>query len=161
MEYDSVKKRVDDMRDAVSSGYMPPWHADGPHGVFRNDRRLSTDDKNTILRWIDGGAKPGDLKNMPPRPEYPTSWRIGTADTVISMQEDFTVPASGTIEYQYFEVPTNFTEDKWVQAIEFKPGASEVVHHVLVYARVPRPANAPAPAPAPAPTQTGTPAPRP
>jgi hypothetical protein len=53
------------------------------------------------------------------------------------MPEDFTVPASGMIEYQYFQVPTNVTEDKWVQAIEIQPGAREVVHHVLVYANVP------------------------
>jgi len=49
------------------------------------------------------------------------------------------VPASGTVDYQYFEIPTGFTEDQWVTAIEFKPGAREVVHHVLVYAKVPTP----------------------
>ena len=83
------------------------------------------------------GAKPGDLKKLPPKPEYPASWAIGTPDAIVAMPEDFTVPASGTVEYQYFEVPTNFTEDKWVQAIEIMPGAREVVHHVLVYAKVP------------------------
>ena len=30
------------------------------------------------------------------------------------MQEDYPVPASGTIDYKFFEVPTNLTEDKWV-----------------------------------------------
>jgi hypothetical protein len=39
---------------------------------------------------------------------------MGTPDAVVSMSQDFTVPASGTVEYQYFEVQTNFTEDKWV-----------------------------------------------
>src|SRR6188474_1515586 len=53
------------------------------------------------------------------------------------MPTDYEVPAAGTIEYQYFEVPTGFTEEKWVQAIEILPGAREVVHHVLVYAREP------------------------
>jgi hypothetical protein len=61
------------------------------------------------------------------------------------------------VEYQYFEIPTNFTEDKWVSAIEFMPGAREVVHHVLVYAKVPVDPNAAPAAPRPA----GTPAPRP
>jgi len=68
------------------------------------------------------------------------------------MPEDFMVPASGTIEYQYFQIPTNLTEDKWVQAIEFMPGAREVVHHVLVYAYVP---------PAPGAQQQAAPMPRP
>src|SRR5947207_3647818 len=86
---------------------------------------------------------------------------IGVPDAVFQMQEDFLVPAAGTIEYQYLEVPTNLTEDKWVQAIEIMPGAREVVHHVLVYAKVPPPPNAGSPAVAPAPRPAGAPAPTP
>ena len=136
-DYDSVRQNLPEMRVAVSTGQMPPWHAEGPRGVFRNDRRLSDTDKQTILRWIESGAKPGDLSSVAAKPEFPTSWAIGTPDAVIAMPEDFVVPASGTIEYMYFQAPTNFTEDKWVQAIECLPGAREVVHHVLVYATVP------------------------
>jgi hypothetical protein len=161
LDYDSAKVNVNEMRDAVATGQMPPWHADGPRGVFRNDRRLNDADKQTILRWIDAGAKPGDLKNLPSKPEYPSKWAMGTPDTIVSMPEEFTVPASGTVEYQYFTVPTNFTEDKWVQAIEFMPGAREVVHHILVFAKAPAPpASAAAPQPA-APLPAGTPAPQP
>lgn len=140
LDYDSAKANVNEMYDAVSKKTMPPWHAEGPHGVFSNDRRLSDADRQTILRWIDAGAKPGDLKKQAPRPNYPSAWSMGKPDVVVEMQEDFTVPAKGTVEYQYFEVPVNITEDKWVQAIEVLPGAREVVHHVLVYARAPQPA---------------------
>ena len=143
VDYDSARAKTDEIYDAVSVGDMPPWHATGPHGVFRNDRRLADADRQTILRWVASGAKPGNLSKLPPRPDYPTSWSIGTPDFVVGMQEDFTVPASGTVEYQYFQIPTNLTEDKWVQAIEIMPGAREVVHHVLVYARVPVPAGGP------------------
>ena len=152
VDYDSAKAQTDKMEDAVSTGYMPPWHAEGPHGVFRNDRRLSDVDKRVILDWIAGGAQRGDPKDLPPKPDFPSSWSIGAPDLVVSMPEDFTVPASGMIDYQYFTVPTNLTEDKWVQAIEIQPGAREVVHHVLVYAMVPpTPGAAPAPRPAGAP----------
>ena len=58
---------------------------------------------------------------------------MGTPDTIWSMQEDYPVPASGTIEYKNFEVPTNLTEDRWAQAIEVRPGNRSVVHHVIVY----------------------------
>lgn len=140
MDYDSAKANVADIKEAVQKGYMPPWHADGPHGEFLNDRRLTALEKGTIMRWIDGGAKLGDMKAMPAKPVYPSSWELGKPDAIVTMAEDFTVPASGTIEYQYFEIPTGFTEDKWVKAIEFMPGAREVVHHVLVYAKLPTPA---------------------
>jgi hypothetical protein len=153
VEFDSAKARSSDIREAVSSAQMPPWHASGAHGVFANDRRLSDADKATILRWIDAGAKPGNLKKLPPKPTYASKWEIGTPDVVVSMPEEYVVPAKGTIEYQYFEAPVTITEDKWVQAIEILPGAREVVHHVVVFARAPEAAPAAAPAPgAPAPT---------
>ncbi|MEP6781339.1 MAG: hypothetical protein ABJC26_15685, partial [Gemmatimonadaceae bacterium] len=148
----------DDMRDAVRDRVMPPWHAEGPHGTFSNDRRLSDADRQTILNWISGGAKQGDMKELPPKPVFATGWEIGSPDLVVQMPEDFTVPATGTVEYQYFQIPTNLTEDKWVKSIEFKPGAREVVHHVLVYALAPAaPPAAPAPAAVAAPTPNATP----
>ena len=67
---------------------------------------------------------------------YPQGWSIGTPDVVLEMQEDYKVPADGMIEYEYFYIPTNFTEAKWVQAIEVRPGNREVVHHVLVNYKV-------------------------
>ncbi|MGQ0702565.1 MAG: c-type cytochrome [Gemmatimonadales bacterium] len=145
-DYAIVKAYAPKIREKITKGLMPPWHATGPRGVFRNDRRLSDADRNTILRWIDAGAQPGDLRKLPPRPVYP-DWAIGTPDVVLSMQQEFEVPATGTIAYQDFEVPTNFTEDKWIRAYEIRPGARPVVHHVQVYARMPpappRPPGAP------------------
>jgi hypothetical protein len=158
LDFDSAKTKASEMRDAVARRQMPPWHAEGPHGVFRNDRRLSDADIHTILRWIDAGAKPGDLDRLPPRPEYPESWAIGTPDAVVAMSEDFVVPASGTVEYQYFDAPTNFTEDKWVEAMEIMPGAREAVHHILLYATAPPAPGAATSTPAP---PAGTPAPQP
>lgn len=137
VEYDSAKANLDDIRHMVSTSQMPPWHAAGAHDVFRNDRRLSDKDKATILQWIDAGAPAGDLKKLPPKPQYKSGWEIGTPDAIVSMPEDFVVPANGMVEYQYFSMPTGLTEDKWVSSIEILPGAREVVHHVLVYANAP------------------------
>ncbi|MBL8958975.1 MAG: cytochrome c, partial [Gemmatimonadetes bacterium] len=138
--YDDAKRSAGEMRDAVGTGFMPPWHADAPHGTFSNDRRLSAADKQVIAAWVDAGTPEGNPADLPPAPVYPSSWQLGTPDVILKMPVPFEVPAKGTIDYQYIEIPTNFTEDKWVQAIEMLPGAREVVHHVIVYARPPAPA---------------------
>ena len=147
LDYESAAPKIRKIKGMVSSGRMPPWQASGPRGVFRNDRRLTDQERDMIIRWVDAGAKPGDPKNLPPRPEYPAGWAIGTPDAIVQMPDAYVVPAAGTIEYQYFEVPTGITEEKWVQAIEIMPGAREVVHHVLVYAKVPPPPGATPPPP--------------
>src|SRR5262249_13306874 len=108
----------------------------------QNDRRLSEADKSAILRWVEAGALEGDSKDLPAAPQYTEGWTIGQPDVVLSMQEDYPIPAAGTIPYSYFEVPTNFTEDKWVQAFEVRPGDRSTVHHVIVFTKSPQPAQA-------------------
>ena len=127
----------------VSAGTMPPWHADPATGEFLNDRRLSEAEKETILQWVAAEAPEGDPSHLPAPPKYAEGWTIGQPDVVLPMLEDYPIPASGTIAYQYFEVPTNFTEDKWIQAFEVRPSNRAVVHHVIVYTRPPAPAAAP------------------
>ena len=70
LQADTVKAYADDIRDAVRTGYMPPWHAEGPHGTFTNDRRLSALDKQTIVRWVEDGAKLGDRGAHPAAPAF-------------------------------------------------------------------------------------------
>ncbi len=125
------------IRDRVINGTMPPWHADPAHGTFVNDRRLSTHEKDVITRWVAAGAPQGDPNDTPARPAYAEGWTIGQPDAILSMETPYSLPAQGEIPYQYIEVATNFTEDKWVQALEIRPGNRSVVHHVLVYARHP------------------------
>jgi hypothetical protein len=129
----------------VADGTMPPWHADAPHGTFANERRLSAADKDLIARWAAGGAPQGNPADMPPAPTFANGWLIGTPDQVFEMAEDYSVPAKGTIEYENFYVPTGFTEAKWLQAIEARPGNRALVHHILVYYQAPPEGSAPPP----------------
>ena len=53
------------------------------------------------------------------------------AGFVPEMPEAFDVPADGPDVYRNFVIPTGLTEDKWVRAVEFRPGTRRVVHHAL------------------------------
>ena len=143
LSYEEARPWARSIKDNVAKGVMPPWHADPAHGVWANDRRLSATEKDVIVRWVDAGAPQGDPKDLPPKPVYTDGWSFGKPDVVLAMEKPYEVPAQGEIPYQYFEVPTNFTADKWVQAFEIRPGDRSVVHHVLVYARPPQPVRRP------------------
>ena len=135
LTYEDARPWAKSMRDEVADGTMPPWHADAPHGTFLNDRSLTAAEKDVIIKWANGGAPKGDPKDMPPAPTYAEGWALGKPDAVFEMQEPYKLPADGTIQYEYFYIPTNFTEPKWVKSIEVRPGNRQVVHHVLVYYR--------------------------
>ena len=123
------------IKEKVVTGVMPPWHADPHFGEFANDRRLSDKDIETVTAWVDQGAKEGNAKDLPPAPEFLEGWNIGKPDVVFYLPQEYAVPASGVVEYKYFKVPTNFKEDKWIQASEIRPGVRGVVHHIIVFAQ--------------------------
>jgi mono/diheme cytochrome c family protein len=145
LTYDQARPYMRAIRAKVADGAMPPWHAVAPAGTFLNERQLSEAERDTIAAWASNGGPQGDPKDLPPAPQFAQGWTIGQPDAVVSMTSEYSVAASGTIDYQYFEMPTNFTEDKWVQAIEIRSGATQVVHHILVYARDPSGSQRPSP----------------
>jgi len=130
--YKDVRPWARAIRDKVSTRTMPPWFADPAHGTFKNDRSLTQAQIDTIVKWVDADARQGDPSQLPPLPAFAEGWQIGKPDVVVEMPTEFHIPAEGTVEYQYFEVPTNFTEDRWVIAGEVRAGNREHVHHIIV-----------------------------
>ncbi len=138
LTYKEVRPWAKSVREKVVSREMPPWFADPAHGNWANDSSLTQQQIDNIRAWVDGGAKEGDPKDLPPAPKFAdTSWKFGQPDSVLSMTEEAAIPSHGTVPYRYFVVPTNFTEDKYVQFAQLKRGEPSVVHHVIINVREP------------------------
>lgn len=137
LTYSEARPWAKAIKQAVSTKKMPPWFADPSVGHFKNDPSLSTSDLNTLVAWADGGAKEGNAKDAPAAMKFSNGWGIGIPDLVLEMPTDFKVPSEGKIDYQYIVIPTKFTEDRWVQAVEARPGNRAVVHHVIAFIREP------------------------
>ncbi len=125
------------IREKVVTREMPPWHADPQHGEWTNDRRMTREEIDTIAAWVDQGAKEGQAKDLTPPPTFATGWQIGNPDIIFQMPAEFEVPAEGEVPYQYFTVPTNFKEDRYIEAMEARAGNLSVVHHIVIYVREP------------------------
>ena len=137
ISYQDVRPWARAMTKQIADGAMPPWHADSPTGTFSNERKLTAAEKATIERWAAAGAPEGDPSDLKPPPTFAQGWRIGTPDAIFEMDEDYPVPARGTVQYEHFYIPTNFTDVKWLKAIEARPGNRALVHHILVYYEAP------------------------
>ena len=91
----SIKARVADHQ-------MPPWQIDRTVGIqkFKNDRSLTDEQLDTIVKWVEAGAPQGDPKDMPPARHWPDDqgWNFAAAygqkepDLVIK-SHPFTMPA--------------------------------------------------------------------
>jgi hypothetical protein len=133
LDYKDAKAWADTIHEVVLEQRMPPWHADPRFGHFANDRRLTAEESDTLLAWVEQGCPRGDDKDLPPPATFPEGWKIGKPDAVYRMAEEFKVPAAGVLPYKHFVVDPGFKEDVWVQAAECRPGNRQVVHHILVY----------------------------
>lgn len=125
------------MREAVLVRKMPPWYADPAHGKFVNERTLSEAEIDAIAGWAENGAPEGDAKKAPKPVVFAEGWQLGTPDLVLEMPAAFSIPSSGTVEYQHFVLPTGFTEDKWIVAAEVRPDNRAVLHHAVAFIRPP------------------------
>jgi peroxiredoxin/mono/diheme cytochrome c family protein len=131
--YDDVVGWAETIREVVQEGRMPPWFADPKYGHFTNDARLSAEEKQQICAWVDNGCPQGNVKDLPAPRKFVDGWQIGEPDQVVYMADkSYTIPAEGTVEYQFFTVDPGWTTDKWIQATEARPGNRSVVHHIIV-----------------------------
>lgn len=132
MSYTAVQARAAAIKTSVVARSMPPWPADPQHSMkFRNDARLSQQDVDTLVAWVDAGAQKGDDAAMPPLPP-PTKWLHPGGvppDAVLTLPE-VTVTATGEIPYLQQRVKVPLTEDKWISAMQVVPGNNALVHHM-------------------------------
>lgn len=137
LSYEEARPWARAIQEAVALDRMPPWFADPRYGEWSNAHRMSAEEKRTVVDWVEAGAPRGDPSDAPEPLQLVKGWNIGEPDLVIDLPEPFLVPAEETIDYQYVVIPTDFGEDRWIEAAEVRPDRREVVHHVLAFTRPP------------------------
>ena len=137
LTYEDAAKHAGMLKEVTTQRRMPPWHIDARFGHIANDKRLSREEIDTLTAWVDGGKARGDDKDMPKPIEWPKGWSHGTPDLVITMPEEFEIPADGVLPYKNFIIDPNFDEDRWVTIAEARPGTPSVVHHIVAYIQTP------------------------
>ncbi len=135
--YHEVSSQAGAIRQVLEKGVMPPWFAappkSGEPSKFINDCSLSSTEKTALLTWLDSGLVEGEPKDAPVPRAFTTDWQIGKPDQILQVAKPIAVKASGTMAYQNVTVDTGFTEAKYVKAVEVRPTARQVVHHILVF----------------------------
>lgn len=129
--YEDVAKRAQLVARVTASRYMPPWLPAAPH--FQNERRLTEAEIATLERWAAGGAPKGDPAETPQAPKFASGWPLGPPDLEAEMSAPFSVPAEGPDLYRCFVIPLEGAPERYVKAIDIRPGNSRAVHHALLF----------------------------
>lgn len=134
LTYETTRPWAKSIKRKVVAREMPPFHAEKGKFPFANDTTLTEQEVETIVAWVDQGVKRGNPDDLPPPADLdPDHWRAGTPDLVLQPDSPYTLGADVDDEYRCYVIPTNFTEDVWINGIEYRPGNREVVHHIMAY----------------------------
>jgi peroxiredoxin len=120
----------DDIKLYTQNRTMPPWKPrGGPE--FVGDRRMTAAEIDTLAAWVDAGCPDGDPKDAPKAAKFPDGWALGEPDLVLEMPGEFVLGATGKDVFRVFVLPTSLPEDKYVTAVEVRPGNPRIVHHAV------------------------------
>lgn len=128
LTYEDARRFAPVIRASVSVGNMPPFYAAGPFGYYKDDIRLTEDEKKRIIDWADSGALQGDPALLPEPVEWDDSeWPLGEPDLVVEFPRHAPRPVNRD---QFITLVTDyvFPEDLWARALHLKI-QSNVVHH--------------------------------
>ena len=132
LTYDQARPWGKAIARAAHDRTMPPWFANPEHGKFVEDPRLSDTQIDVLTRWASSGMASGDLSRAPQPPAFSSEWRIGEPDATFTA-EPYQVGDDVEDHYQWLKVENPIDQERWIKAIEIRPGFPEVVHHQLTY----------------------------
>jgi len=146
--YEQVQEWAPLIKMKVANREMPPYAYDTDVGIqdLESDWRLSQEQINTVVSWVDQGAPQGDPADMPPPPELPdpSEWTFASdfgPPDIIVRSEPIDVPARGNDMWHQPIVDLPLQEDRCIRAMQVKPAgqAKSVVHHANSYFEEPQP----------------------
>ena len=139
LTYADASKRAALIATVTTARYMPPWLPSAPH--FQRERHLSAHEIAILQQWAAAGAPQGNPAETPAPPVFKEGWPLGPPGLEAQMPKPFTIPADGPDLYRCFVIPLPPGPERYVKAIDIRPGNSRVVHHALLFQDVARQAR--------------------
>lgn len=133
LTYTDARRHAKEIAQLTHDRQMPPWKAAEGFGDFVGVRRIADQQIETIQQWVKDGKPEGNPAELPTAPKFTDGWTLGEPDLVVKMPEPFTLRADGPDDYRVFVIPLNLKEDKYVTAVDYRPGNRKIVHHSLFY----------------------------
>ncbi len=130
--YPDAKKRAQLIARVTGTRFMPPWLPAPGHGDFVGERTLTAAQIATIARWFEAGAPEGAAGDLKAKAEWNDDWQLGKPDLIVTLPEAFTLFADGRDVYRNFVIPNPVSKDRFLRALEFRPGPTKAIHHAFV-----------------------------
>jgi len=132
LTYSEVKKHARQIADVTRSRSMPPWLPEPQPLKFADEMRLSDEQINLILTWLEQGEAEGNAAELPAQPKFVEGWSLGKPDLILKAEKPLILPPQGTDTYWNFIFHVPIQGTRWVKAVEIRPGDKRYVHHANI-----------------------------
>lgn len=129
--YQDTRKRAAMLVAVTQQRVMPPWKPQPGHGEFAQARHLSEAEVSLLSRWVKAGTPEGSPRDLPALPTFPMGWKLGPPDLILKAPQSFSIPAEGSDIYQHLIFSLGAPKERYLRAIEIRPGNRRVVHHAV------------------------------
>lgn len=143
--YEEVRPWAPLIQYRVANREMPPYQYDSDVGIqhLQNDWRMSQEDIDTIVDWVNAGSPFGNEEDLPAPKQFPDmddfrlAAELGPPDHIIK-SEAWDVPAEGQDLWWEPIVDSGITESRCIKAVETRPSAAAIgsTHHANSHFKV-------------------------
>src|SRR6267378_4016091 len=127
LTYEDVKQHARQIADVTARRYMPPWPPSTGYGDFVEERRLTAQQIRLIQEWVKQGAPSGPSPPVPAAAAAEPEWKLGEPDLVLHVQQPYQLNADGPEVFWNFVMPVPLGTQRWVKAVEIRPGSPQVI----------------------------------
>lgn len=133
--YEETRAQGEPIVKAVESGHMPPAQPAIDQGLppFRDVRRLDERQIRILRNWVATGMPPGDLRRIPPPPDYPIRWPLGVPDVTMSLPRAIPLPPGADPRVFNVVLGLASAQDRWIRAIDFSPTSQGAINHLIFF----------------------------
>jgi peroxiredoxin len=130
MNYKQTSRWIDTSLEEIHAKRMPPWKS-APNSLLSGERSMPVSAIETLEKWVAQGKPEGNATDAPPPAKFSDGWTLGKPDLILEAPSEVSLAANGRDHFRVQVFPTNLPEDRYIVALEVKPGNPRVVHHTL------------------------------
>ncbi len=116
----------------VENNIMPPWPP-GPNSLpMLEERKLTPEERATLIAWVEAGAPLGNPQDRPPSTQQPKPPQP-QPDRVLTINPPYRPNKNLTDDYRCFLLNPKLEADTFVTGYRIKPQQAKMVHHVILF----------------------------
>ncbi len=130
--YEDARDNAPRMLDQIKAGTMPPWGAQEendctPRFNWKDDPRLTAQEKTTLQWWLDDGAQAGTKVDV----ALPPGTDLSNVSVSMAPTQAF-VTTGDRDQFICTVLDPQLAQGAWMTGMQVKPGNPVVVHHAVI-----------------------------